>query len=437
MKKLLALLVFFISLPTVFSQNIQTKLLAKFDARLDAGDGYASGRLEFNPNGDAFFAFEDNQKLTVWKTGNRAPKFSLAGKFTKARFSPDGRQLAAIAKNSVTVADAESGEIRRESNKYKDEIKFLGWNPNSKNFAVGTKDFTVDILDVETGKIKNSVVVHEKKKSLVSRLSDGADRLWIEAAFTPDGGKMLTVCHDATAEFWDVETGKLVQTFTQRLSPPYQGALPKLPEVTSGKISGDGKWILTESYDDARLWSAETGELIEQFDGFGFRSFSPDSRFLGMVTDPTSKFRATAMFDLQRRKIKTFFAEYSGEISVWSPDSKTFMTDRTTDERSKNAASVWETETGKQKAALKTYSKGCLDLVSTCLSDFDTFSFSPNGEILMSQNKKQVKFLNPENGEPILVLDDAAAPSLWSPKGNYILAKTIEKGKIGLWEVTH
>ncbi|MBA2620129.1 MAG: hypothetical protein H0U87_02900 [Acidobacteria bacterium] len=431
MKKILISLFCLFSILPVFAQTVQTKLAAKFDARLAD-----FGQFGFSPGENIFFAIDDGQKLTVWETKSRAQKYSLTGKFAGANFSPDGEWLAVFSKKEITILTAESGKIQAKSGTYKDEIKFLGWNPNSKNFAVGTKNFTVDILNVETGEIKNSAVIHEKKKGFFGRLNDDADFIWIKATFTPDGSKILTVCQDPTAEIWDVVTGKLIQTFTLKLEPPYQGALPKLPGIYYAEISSDGRWILIGSYDQNRLWETETGKLVKEISGYSHPSFSPDNRYLGMITDSTSKERATALFDLSTKEIKTISAKYNGEMVAWSSDGNMFITDRTTDEMNKNVAYIWDAETGKQKATLKTYSKGCLDFVSTCLSDFDIFRFSPNSQILMSQNKKQVRLLNSENGNKILSLDGAISPAVWSSRGNFVLAKDVEKGKIGLWQVS-
>jgi WD40 repeat protein len=430
MKKIFITLLCLISSLPAFSQNVQTKLATKFDvSRTD------NALFEFNSTETAFLILDYNRKITVWETNSRREKYSLMGKFIRANFSPNGKWLAVSSKKEITVIDAETGKVLANFNNYKDEILFLGWNPNSKNFAVGTKNFTIEILDIETSKLEISFVIRHKKKGFLDRVFEG--RFFGRVLFTPDGNKVLTVGeNDSIAELWNVETGKVIHRFTLKPASPYLGALPKLPVISYAEISPDGKWILIGSHDQNRLWKTETGKLVKEFSGYSYPRFSPDSRYLGMITDTSSKYRATAMFDLLKLEIKNFFPEYFGDFVKWSPDSKTFITDRTIDEVNKEMAYVWDTETGKQKAALKTYAKYCIDFVSTCRSDFDVFSFSPNGKILMSQNKKQVKFLNPENGETILILDGATTPALLSPAGNFVLAKDIEKGKIGLWEVT-
>lgn len=150
---------------TIFAQtNFNLRQAATFDARIENSDFYIGNQIGFSPNENLFFTIDKNQKLTVWETNSQKPRYSLIGKFSEANFSPDGKWLEISSEKEITILNLETGETHANINKYKDEIKFLGWNPNSENFAVGTKDFTVDILDSATGKLKTSVVVHEKKK---------------------------------------------------------------------------------------------------------------------------------------------------------------------------------------------------------------------------------------------------------------------------------
>lgn len=250
----------------------------------------------------------------------------------------------------------------------------------------------------------------------------------------------MTTSNDATAEFWEIETGKLIQTFTLKPEPSYLSKPSYLgtsklvsPPILFAEISSDGKLILTEN----RLWEVATGKLINEFDKYSSPHFSPNSHYLKMLTGSVEKGFSTAIYDLSTLKIKTILPKDSGKIVAWSPDEKIFITDLTNQENSKKQAYIWETETGKKLAELKTHAKYCFDFVSTCISDWDRFSFSLNGKVLMSQSKDEVKFLNPQNGEVIFRLDGAQFPAIWSPNWRFLLSKAKEKGKIILFDVTY
>ena len=71
-------------------------------------------------------------------------------------------------------------------------------------------------------------------------------------AVSPDGTKMLTGSSDGKTRLWDMETGKVIRTFSGHSA-----------YVTSVAFSPDGSKILTGSYDKtARLWDVATGDSL-------------------------------------------------------------------------------------------------------------------------------------------------------------------------------
>ena len=77
-----------------------------------------------------------------------------------------------------------------------------------------------------------------------------------DAAFSPDGARILTASADNTAKLWDAASGKLIASFA------HQDA-----DVNDAAFSPDGARILTASADKtAKLWDAASGKLIASFD---------------------------------------------------------------------------------------------------------------------------------------------------------------------------
>lgn len=385
--------------------------------------------MGFSPDGARFFVVDYEKKVTVFETESQTPRYSLEGKFLTSEFNSDGKKLLIVSKKEISLLNVETGVVSGGFAKYKDEITFLGWNPNGKNFAVGAKNSTIEILDTETGKLQLSVVVHERKKSFFGRLFDYA---FFRIAFTPDGENALIVSQDKTANLFDLNTGKILHSFQMKAVSPSPGESEEIPEITSIKFSKDGKWILTHSLYQNRLWETEAGNLIQEFD-FSFPRFSPDSQVLGLVNEKNKA--ETAIYDLAKREIRPILAKYSGGIADWSSDGKYFITDRTTDEVSKNSAFIWRADTAQQTATIKTYSNHCFDFVSTCISNSDIFRFSSDNRILLSQNEKELKLINPENGETLFQTNEVRSPALWSPDGRYVLSNSKEKRKITLSKV--
>ena len=63
---------------------------------------------------------------------------------------------------------------------------------------------------------------------------------------------ILTASQDNTAKLWNAETGQLIRSFESHNRP-----------VRSAVFSKDGDRILTSSFDNtAKLWNAKTGQLI-------------------------------------------------------------------------------------------------------------------------------------------------------------------------------
>jgi WD40 repeat protein len=95
---------------------------------------------------------------------------------------------------------------------------------------------------------------------------------------------ILTASADNTAKLWSAETGELIRSFEGHTRL-----------VRSAVFSKDGDRVLTASHDNtAKVWNAETGELIRSFEGHTNQVwsavFSKDgNRVLTASSDNTAK----------------------------------------------------------------------------------------------------------------------------------------------------
>ena len=76
-------------------------------------------------------------------------------------------------------------------------------------------------------------------------------------AYAPDGRRIVTSGADGTAEIWDVNTGKLLQTLAGHKA-----------DISTVSFSSSGDRILTGSYDQsAKIWDAASGKELLSLEG--------------------------------------------------------------------------------------------------------------------------------------------------------------------------
>jgi WD40 repeat protein len=108
--------------------------------------------------------------------------------------------------------------------------------------------------EVASERFFQELVVH-RDKALPPLIASFAHQDGVyDAAFSPDGARILTASWDKTAKLWDAASGKLI------LSVAHQDG------VWHAEFSPDGARILTASADKtAKLWEADSGKLIASF----------------------------------------------------------------------------------------------------------------------------------------------------------------------------
>lgn len=230
----------------------------------------------------------DDRRCQLWDTsvgmpvGN--PFHQSASNFHTARFSPNGRTLAAFKGTSLYVTDAATGAGIASSLDHPRAIAQFRWSPDSRRIAVVLKDFTNVWLWNLDGHLKSTQLEHRggvqsaefspRGDLLVTGCSDfdisaQAAYIWridppeivggplidvdgvLHAQFSPDGRKVVTSSEFKRAQIWDWKSSKSERLF------------PQLDEAFFSSFSSDGSWIATSCRDSSvQIWEPTTAKPI-------------------------------------------------------------------------------------------------------------------------------------------------------------------------------
>jgi WD40 repeat protein len=122
---------------------------------------------------------------------------------TEIAFTRNGRSIATNGgpESSLVFAERSAGTLahRRTSGASpRIETRHLVYSPDSATLAV-VRGRTVTLLPRPTSKEPQRTLAHPKQANAV--------------AFTPDGRRVLSTCHDGLLRIWDTATGQLVTSY--------------------------------------------------------------------------------------------------------------------------------------------------------------------------------------------------------------------------------
>ncbi len=224
------------------------------DAVLDA---------RFSPDGRRIAACDSSGWLLVWNVADGSEVYrerSLTDRSTTVVFSPDGTTIAVAGNdNEIHVHAADTGRPLRTI-PCGEKIQLLAFSPDGRRIAAGYLSGRITLFDLATGEAGLSVLAHTDK---IRGLE-----------FSHDGKLLASGSWDKTARIIDAATGEI--RFT--LEDPADG-------VYGVTFSPDDKRLAIASFDGAvRLWNVATGELVaameEGRDGLITLAYSPDGKLL-------------------------------------------------------------------------------------------------------------------------------------------------------------
>lgn len=242
---------------------------------------------ELSPDGRliASYAIDGNVRLWDAASGSAwSPWLAHGSPVRAADFSPDGSELATVDHSGklrvweVLPARAPVAILDHQA----EQAAWAAFSPDAERLATVSVDGALRVWDVAGGRLLAGPVPgggrwvsFDPAGELV--VADGASaRLWkpgetpielhrdvTRAAFSPDGQTIVTASRDGTARLWDRQGKPLAQM--QHEGP-----------VLWAEFRADGRWLLTNSSQGARVWDVATGKkLFELPGGSAVAHFSP------------------------------------------------------------------------------------------------------------------------------------------------------------------
>jgi WD40 repeat protein len=239
-----------------------------------------------------------------------------------------------------------------------------------------------------------------------------------DAAFSPDGKRVITASENKMAQIWDAETGKhLTQLKGHEKSVVWSAAFDR-----------DGSRAITASDDNtARIWNAETGKLLSTIDAhhpLRRAAFSPDGTRIAIASED----KTASIWDAGTGK-KLYPLAHDGEVysAVFSPHGERIVT------ASLDAMGrIWDAKTGKLlvKLLVKPRKPG---------NEFHFATFSPDGtRIATASDDGHVRIWNARTGETdgddLVANDDPVGSAVFSPNGARMVTASND-GKVRIWDL--
>jgi WD40 repeat protein len=206
-----------------------------------------------------------------------------------ARFSPDGRRIAAAGYDAtVRIYAAADSREQLALRGHRSCVNQVAFSPDSRRIASTSDDGSAKIWDAETGQERATLRGHRGAFSAIAfapggrRLftsgSDGAVKLWDvtsspeartlsasaervnSLAFNPNSTRLVTAGIDRTVRLWDVPSGQLVGGWKGHTEPIWGVAFNR---DGTRVASAAGDWQRTDP-GEVILWDATTGRILHR-----------------------------------------------------------------------------------------------------------------------------------------------------------------------------
>ncbi|HYF29634.1 MAG TPA: WD40 repeat domain-containing protein [Chitinophagaceae bacterium] len=222
--------------------------------------------IAFSPDGQYIIASGYDGKIKLWKTADGSLVKVFPGNGTviwSVAYHKSGKMIAGAGEDkTIKLWDVETGGLLKTLQGHTLNVWAIKFSPDGTKLASGSFDKMVKLWDVNTGTLIRNMKGHTEAV--------------VALDFTPDGQQVASTSDDVTIRFWNVHDGSLARTLKD--GPEHVQAIAFSPDgkrmITGGRdkstfgellqnFLGDSKFNTGIS---ARLWDLETGKVIQTFD---------------------------------------------------------------------------------------------------------------------------------------------------------------------------
>jgi WD40 repeat protein/uncharacterized caspase-like protein len=219
--------------------DVRTGRLIRDLVKLPGGTHNYTRIISLSPDGRRLLSDQNGYKIWDTETGKSLINFDD----DEPIISPDGKMVISVGKdgNYLAVWDADSGILQRSIKGHSAAITAVAMSSNSEVLASASKDKTIRLWEVRSG-----------KQLHIAKASGNVDALM----FSPTGRTILVMGEKRSSTLLETDTGREILSLKPAGSP-YSS------ELGSAFIfSQDGKTLFVNDENQINLWSVETGQRI-------------------------------------------------------------------------------------------------------------------------------------------------------------------------------